>query len=43
MDEKDLEEEGKNRKRNVLGIERKMLFFWNYYQESAIRKPVGLS
>jgi hypothetical protein len=27
MDERDLEEEGKNRKINVLGIERKMLFF----------------
>jgi hypothetical protein len=26
MDERDLEEEGKNRKRNVLGIERKIIF-----------------
>jgi hypothetical protein len=27
MNERDLEEEGKNRKRNEWGIERKMLFF----------------
>jgi hypothetical protein len=29
MDERDMEQEGQNGKRKGLGIERKMIFFWN--------------